>query len=288
MVSVAFYFGFIDLQSFKNRFNISFKEYFKEEVQFLLNEKLIEILEDRIFLTERGADYINGIIPLFYSDRSKRELIDLDSKSNQLADGEAQFLKAYNIGHYAKPSVAADIVLFVVPRLADAKEFIAANQFSIVLIKRGEHPYMNSWALPGGFVRQDEAIEDTAVRELHEETGLENIPLIQHKLFSEQKRDPRGWIISSSFIGFVEERSISLSFGEDAIESALFKVSISRSQGLTTLTLVNGGHSLVATLSRKESVSGISSELVYEIVESAGLAFDHAKIILSAVETILL
>jgi len=76
MISVAFYFGYIDLIAFKQRFNISFENQFKDEIIYLTERKLMKKTEGKLILTSRGADVISGIIPLFYSEKSRKELIE--------------------------------------------------------------------------------------------------------------------------------------------------------------------------------------------------------------------
>ena len=80
MVSVAFYFGFVNFEAFEKRFGIKFCEHFSEEVKFVTENGLMEIKNGGIYLTERGADYINGVIPLFYSERSKKNLLNYLAK----------------------------------------------------------------------------------------------------------------------------------------------------------------------------------------------------------------
>ena len=290
MVSVAFYFGFIDLEAFKKRFNISFTEHFKDEINFVLSEGLMEFKDNRIYLTNRGSDYINGIIPLFYSKQSKKELIKLYEKSKTISTGEAEFLKAYNIQEYERPSVATDIVV------VSSKKQISDTKFSVVLIKRGEHPYMNDWALPGGFVRLDESVEEAAYRELKEETGISNVLLSQLKVFSKPKRDPRGWIISCSFMGIIEEENISLQFGDDAIDTKLFDVKLTNNKiegeycnqnsytEIYQLELAHGEIVLSAKIEKETIKLKYGKKAEYKIIESKGIAFDHAKILISAFE----
>ncbi len=297
MVSVAFYFAFIDLEVFEIRFNISFTERFNDEVDFLLKEGLMEMdnNKSRLVLTNRGADYINGIIPLFYSDESKNELIERYNKSKKLTNGEAEFLKAYNIAEFERPSLATDIVVFVSEKSVK-NDKPKTEYHSVVLIKRGEHPYMNHWALPGGFVRPNESAEETAHRELKEETGISEVFLSQLQLFSQPKRDPRGWIVSCSFIAFAEKENISLQFGDDAIDSRLFNIRLTKkeiesefcSQGTKceeyTLELYNEDITLFSKLEKETTFlqHGVKEE--YIVIESTGIAFDHAKILLLAIE----
>lgn len=276
MVSVAFYFGFIDLKAFEKRFNISFTEYFKNEVDFVLQERLMEIIDGKIVLTNRGADYINGIIPLFYSERSKAELVELYRKNKAISTGEIEFLKAYDINDYEQPSVATDIVILRSNHKSDK------SRFSIVLVKRGEHPFMNDWALPGGFVRNTESVDAAAYRELQEETGITDVTLSQLRVFSDPLRDPRGRIISCSFLGLCNIENQALQFGDDAIDVQFFNLNIfPKDTGTFTLELSFDNINLSADI---EEIIEINNVVDYRIVKSNGIAFDHAKIIAVAIE----
>lgn len=77
MVSVAFYFAFLDLEKFKKRFDLDFKEYFKDELVFLENKGLIKITKDKMIVTEEGVEKVGGVIPMFYSEESKKELMKI-------------------------------------------------------------------------------------------------------------------------------------------------------------------------------------------------------------------
>lgn len=69
----------------------------------------------------------------------------------------------------------------------------------ILLIKRLNEPYKNCWALPGGFVDENEDLEQAARRELFEETNIETDTMIQIGAFGKPYRDPRGHMISIAY-----------------------------------------------------------------------------------------
>jgi len=75
-ICVGFYFGRIDKIAFEKKFNISLEEKFPEEVKFLVNNRLMEHNKGLFLLTKKGKDKINGIIPLFYSEKSKQNLME--------------------------------------------------------------------------------------------------------------------------------------------------------------------------------------------------------------------
>lgn len=75
---------------------------------------------------------------------------------------------------------------------------------SVLLIQRKYEPYKNSWAIPGGFVLEDESLEEAVKRELLEETGITVNYLEQLYTFGEPKRDPRQRIIAIAYFGLVK------------------------------------------------------------------------------------
>lgn len=77
MISVTFYFAFLDLNSFKKRFNIDFLEYFKDEIEFLSKKGLIEIKDNKMIVTEKGVENVGGVIPMFYTKESREELMNM-------------------------------------------------------------------------------------------------------------------------------------------------------------------------------------------------------------------
>ena len=80
---------------------------------------------------------------------------------------EQEYLERYAKKQYPKPSLTADIVIL-------SKD---ADAYSVLLVRRRNHPFLDFWALPGGFTNPNEPVEQTAARELAEETGVEGLPL---------------------------------------------------------------------------------------------------------------
>ena len=89
----------------------------------------------------------------------------------------------------------------------------------VVLIRRGSEPYKGRWALPGGFVEVGETVEEAAVREAAEETGLAVEVARLVGIYSDPGRDPRGHNVSVAFIARV--LSGELAAATDASEAAL-------------------------------------------------------------------
>jgi oxygen-independent coproporphyrinogen-3 oxidase len=77
MVSVSFYFGQIHLDAFRQRFGMELEARFPEEVAFVLERGLMEYYGDTLRLTSTGANVVNGVIALFYSNRVKEYLVGL-------------------------------------------------------------------------------------------------------------------------------------------------------------------------------------------------------------------
>lgn len=166
---------------------------------------------------------------------------------------EEEFLRDYDPGKYPRPSVTSDIVLFTMDE---------ANRLSVLLIKRGDWPYKDRWALPGGFVMAGkESTEEAACRELKEETGLDDVYLNQLYTFSDPGRDPRTHVISVVYMALVPKGKLSgFHAGDDASDAALFAVKYENGK----LTLHNDRITLAGT----------------------GLAFDHNNVIIKAIERI--
>ena len=92
----------------------------------------------------------------------------------------------------------------------------------ILLIRRKNPPFENQWALPGGFVDQDEDLEPAAQRELAEETGITGLKLTQLQTFGKPGRDPRGHTVSIVYLSVLDTEPDGLRAGSDAAEARWF------------------------------------------------------------------
>jgi 8-oxo-dGTP diphosphatase len=89
--------------------------------------------------------------------------------------------------------VTVDVVIFT----------IQGATLKVLLIKRGIAPFKDQMAIPGGFVLEDESLEQAALRELKEETGVEDIYLEQLYSFGDPNRDPRGRVVTVAYYALV-------------------------------------------------------------------------------------
>lgn len=113
---------------------------------------------------------------------------------------------------YPRPALTADNVIFG----------FDGDNLKVLLIRRGVDPYKGYWALPGGFMRMSESIEECARRELFEETNVKDVYLEQFHTFSDPERDPRGRVVTVAFIALVRPSDHKLIGGDDATDARWF------------------------------------------------------------------
>jgi 8-oxo-dGTP diphosphatase len=115
---------------------------------------------------------------------------------------------------YPHPAVTADVALFTIQQ----------ERLQVLLIQRGQAPFEGAWALPGGFVNPQECLEDCALRELMEETGVSGVYLEQLYTFGSPDRDPRERIISVAYYGLTPVPAVEPRAGSDAARAIWFVV----------------------------------------------------------------
>ena len=161
---------------------------------------------------------------------------------------EAEAIARYRSRNYPKPAMTADIVV-----LAKQEE-----RLYVLLVERGGHPYIGKLALPGGFANENEPVEQTASRELEEETGVSGIPMKLVGIFSRPGRDPRGWVVSAAFAALADSKKLNVQAGDDAASAGWYWIE----QDSGNLTLERQGKK----------------------VGAADLAFDHEEILKCALQ----
>lgn len=128
-----------------------------------------------------------------------------DTNNNTSSEGKYTY-------KYPRPAVTADCIIFG----------FDGTELKILLIERGVEPYLGMWALPGGFMKMDETIEECARRELAEETGVSKVYLEQFHVFSDTMRDPRGRTITVAFMALVRPNQHNIVGGDDAARAMWF------------------------------------------------------------------
>lgn len=135
----------------------------------------------------------------------------------------------YSAKKYRTPDGApSDIVIFTITSKdrGAVKKSLPLRELQVLLIRRKVWPFAGQWALPGGFTRETETVEECAIRELREEAGVDQVHIEYLRAYSKPGRDPRGWIISHAFCALVHERYLEArKAADDAEDVRLFPVS---------------------------------------------------------------
>jgi len=113
---------------------------------------------------------------------------------------------------FARPALTVDCVVFGIDE----------EELKIMLIQRGVAPFKGMWAIPGGFVRLDESLEDAARRELEEETGIREVFLEQLYTFGKIDRDPRTRVVSVAYYALTNLIGHHVDAASDASNAAWF------------------------------------------------------------------
>jgi 8-oxo-dGTP diphosphatase len=114
---------------------------------------------------------------------------------------------------FPRPAVTADVACFAE----------ADGATHILLIRRRHDPFAGRWALPGGYVEQDEGLEAAALRELREETGLEGIAVEQLGAYGDPGRDPRGHTVTAAYLARLGSL-VEATGADDADEASWFPI----------------------------------------------------------------
>lgn len=118
------------------------------------------------------------------------------------------------VSNYYYPAITVDVVIFA----------LRSSRLHLLLVQRKLPPFEGSWAIPGGFVRESEPLDAAARRELAEETGVHDVYLEQLYTFGDPRRDPRGRVISVTYIALVRAEQQQLQASDDAAAVRWFAV----------------------------------------------------------------
>jgi 8-oxo-dGTP diphosphatase len=114
--------------------------------------------------------------------------------------------RSYDLGRFFCPSLTVDVVIFTVQ----------ARDLRVLLVSRGGWPFLGRWALPGGFVKENEGLDEAARRELFEETGVRDVYLEQLHTFGHPGRDPRTRVVTVAYYALVAAENLAPVPGSDA------------------------------------------------------------------------
>lgn len=187
---------------------------------------------------------------------------------------EAEFLAAYDPSKWERPSVTVDMFCY------------CRENRSLLMVKRGGHPFIGKWALPGGFLEPDETAEQAVRRELMEETGVNADAIIQLRTFSDPHRDPRTRIVTVAYIA-VLDRLPDARAGDDAADAKWFALERNVTErtddgrnvterGMITL---RGEETLEISFETVTQKGRLTSDPVMKVKQSERIAGDHGTII---------
>jgi 8-oxo-dGTP diphosphatase len=120
----------------------------------------------------------------------------------------------YDASKWQHPSVTADVVILS----------LQEGDLKVLLVKRRRWPYEGYWAIPGGFVEMRESLEESARRELEEETGLRDIYMEQLYTFGDPERDPRTRVITVAYLALVDYQQLHPQPSDDAGDVGWFSM----------------------------------------------------------------
>jgi len=188
---------------------------------------------------------------------------------------EKEFLEQYDASKYDRPSVTVDMLIFKSEN----------NNLKLLMIKRGDHPFIGKWALPGGFVNIDEDLDKAAQRELKEETGLDNIYMEQIHTWGDVGRDPRTRIITTAYMALINE-NLKVKADDDAADADWFEINYKVDKNINKSVYKINLESDKAKLSGNVLVEKDNKtvKVTRQILESNNIAGDHIKIIQHALE----
>ena len=214
---------------------------------------------------------------------------------------EEEFLKNYDPSEFERPSVTNDVLIFTTDDMVEENSRkVPRKGLQILLVKRNDYPFKDKWAIPGGFVRMNESLEEGAIRRLREETGIDNVYIEQLYTFGEVSRDPRTRVISIANVALIAKENINYKKADENMETKWFWIKKELiNSSVDDRYIINKYKLNMVSEDKKVSISydicektektiTRRNETDYVVSEYSKdeLAFDHGKIIDFAVERI--
>ena len=209
-------------------------------------------------------------------------------EKNSKGQSLEEFLEEYDPYKYKNPCCTTDAVVFSYKD--ELKKDLSG--LKVLMVKRSNHPSIGHWALPGGFIELKENLEDTARRELEEETGVKDIAVEQFAVYGDVTRDPRARIITTAYMSLVKEDDVKVQAGDDAADAVWCDISLLKASmendgeyvcDTYKLSVKNESRGLdtCATVVHKMR-KGIIREEKYIVDDKDVIACDHAALMVQA------
>lgn len=207
---------------------------------------------------------------------------------------EEDFLSKYDVNIYERPSVTNDVIIFTTDdKIEKNSRKVPQKGMQVLLIKRDDYPYKDDWAIPGGFVDNNESLESGANRKLKEETGIDNVYTEQLFTFGSVDRDPRTRVISVGNIALASKDKIYVEKQNSIKKSKWFWIEKNLVESNNNENYIENKYLLkfesedeetkitYEIIERIEKSIFRIKEVNYNILNSSNekLAFDHYKII---------
>jgi len=191
---------------------------------------------------------------------------------------EQEFLGKYDPTMFERLSMSVDTVIFSIDTKLQTSNYrkLDDQKLTVLLVKRNEHPFLEHWSLPGGFIGVREAPAKAARRVLRNKTGLDDLYIETLGTYGEPERDPRMRIISSTYLSLLDRDKFKLQASPYVADSAWFEVEVTDRE----LVLCGEGQQLVIPYEKAAIRNGKIKTVEYQVTESNPLAFDHGKILL--------
>jgi len=191
---------------------------------------------------------------------------------------EQEFLDKYDPTMFERLSMSVDTVIFSIDTKLQTSNYrkLDDQKLTVLLVKRNEHPFLEHWSLPGGFIGVREAPAKAARRVLRNKTGLDDLYIETLGTYGEPERDPRMRIISSTYLSLLDRDKFKLQASPYVADSAWFEVEVTDRE----LVLCGEGQQLVIPYEKAAIRNGKIKTVEYQVTESNPLAFDHGKILL--------